>query len=150
LAEQFFIQLKLENSDAYKAQAYKDMCRSLAIVAILGDVTNKSIMSTEEFKRLFMGNPAFFKVNYDVANGVIKDSTFDIQKRIGGLISTGDDNDTDLPLMSATYTCAECKDYEVGLDEESLASIGDDFENSAVREMYAIITDDWISAYEQD
>lgn len=148
LAGQFFIQLKLGDSDAYKAQAYRDMCRSLAIVAILGDITNKSIMSTEEFKRLFMGNPAFFKVNYDVKNGIIKDSTFDIQKRIGGLISTGDDNDTDLPLMSSTYTCAECKDYEVGLDEESLKSIGQDFENSAVREMYAIVTGDWIGAYD--
>ena len=124
------------------------MCRSLAIAAILGDITNKSIMSTEEFKRLFMGNPAFFKVDYDVEKGIIRDSTYDIQKRIGGLISTGDDNDTDLPMMSSTYTCAECKDYEVGLEGPAIESIGYDFENSAVREMYAIITDDWKGAYD--
>jgi hypothetical protein len=63
--------------------------------------------------RCFIGHPAQFKVLYDVERGVIKDSTYDIQKRIGGLVSTGDDNVINLPGIDSEYTCAECKDYEV-------------------------------------
>ena len=78
---------------------------SLAIMAILQDVTYRTTIASEECFRLFIGNPGFFK------------NVEDIQKRIGGLMSTGDDN-VNLPNLDGSsneyYTCAEVADYEVG------------------------------------
>lgn len=113
------------------------IARSLAIAAILGDVTNKSIISSQEIQRCFSGHPAEFKVDYDVANGKIKDSAYDIQKRIGGMISTGDDNVLTLHGIPSTYTCAECNDYEVSSASDIAKHLEKMFVDSQVKEMFA-------------
>jgi len=113
------------------------IARSLAIAAILGDVTNKSIISSQEVQRCFSGHPAEFKVDYDVKGGKIKDSAYDIQKRIGGMISTGEDNVLGLPGIPSTYTCAECKDYEVSSAADVAGKLEQMFVDSQIREMFA-------------
>ena len=128
-----------------KHKLYEDLCRSMAIAAILGDITNRSIISSEEFLRNYIGHPAMFKTLY--AKDRIKDSTFDIQKRIGGLISTGEDNMENLPGLSEEYTCAECKDYEVGSTSDVADQLEQMFINGQVREAYGVITGDWSTAY---
>ena len=110
--------------------------RSMAIAAILQDATLRSIISSQEVLRCFCGHPGMFKVTYDFKNGIIKDSTFDLQKRIGGMISTGDDNVLDLPNMKRTYTCAEIKDYEIGVPEETLTRMQDKFETGMLADLY--------------
>lgn len=151
LADAFMVQQGWDKIKHYaERNATREMCRSMAIAAILQDVTTRSIMCGEEMKRCFCGNPAFFKVDYDMENGRIKDSTYDLQKRIGGLISTGDDNAQNLYGMSEEYVCAECKDYEIGSDSDIAPRLEQMFKDSAVRETYAIITGDWKNAYEKD
>ena len=151
LADQFMVQQGWDKIKHYAERtATREMCKSMAIAAILQDVTTRSIMCGEEMKRCFCGNPAFFKVEYDMEHGVIKDSTFDLQKRIGGLISTGDDNAQNLYGMSEEYVCAECKDYEIASDSDIAPRLEKMFKDSAVREIYAIITKDWKNAYEKD
>lgn len=113
------------------------IARSLAIAAILGDITNKSIISSQEVQRCFSGHPAEFKVDYDVKNGRIKDAAYDIQKRIGGMISTGDDNVLDLPGIPSMYTCAECEDYEVSSAADVAGQLEQMFVDSQIREMFA-------------
>lgn len=150
LADAFMVQQGWNKIKHYaERNATREMCKSMAIAAILQDVTTRSIMCGEEMKRCFCGNPAFFKVDYDMENGRIKDSTYDLQKRIGGLISTGDDNAQNLYGMSEEYVCAECKDYEIGSDSDIAPRLKQMFKDSAVRETYAIITGDWKNAYEK-
>lgn len=129
------------------------MAKSLAIASILGDVTTKSIMASQEVQRCFSGHPALFKVLYEGDH--IKDSTFDIQKRIGGMVSTGDDNVENMPNMKTTYTCAECKDYEVKSSSDVFDKLDKMFTDNAIRDMYAIVmesnlgSNSWIEAYEK-
>jgi hypothetical protein len=92
-------------------QFYSKVAKSLAIAAILQDATNRHIICSQEVQRCFSGHPALFKVKYGKTG--ILDSAFDIQKRIGGLVSTGEDNITTLPGIKKKYVCAECNDYEV-------------------------------------
>ena len=115
-----------------------ECCRSLAIAMILSDATTKSIISSQEVFRCFSGHPALFKVQYDYKNRCIKDSTFDIQKRIGGMVSTGEDNMTDIPLLSKTYRCAECADYEVGSTSDIAKDLDQKFKASSMKEAFAI------------
>lgn len=129
---------------------YENLCKSMAIAAILGDIQNRSIISSQECLRNFIGHPAMFKVDYDIEAGKIKDSTYDIQKRIGGLISTGDNNMTNIPGFPRSYRCAECKDYEVGSTSQIASRLDELFENGAIREAYALATNDWSTAYESD
>lgn len=100
---------------------------SLAIMAILQDVTYRTTIASEECYRLFIGNPGFFK---DVQ---------DIQKRIGGLMSTGDDN-VNLPNLDGSsneyYTCAEVADYEVGSQAEIMSSLKEKMREGELREIY--------------
>jgi hypothetical protein len=121
--------------------------RGLAIAALLNDVMIRHMISAEEAQRCFIGHPGFFKVRYDDES--IVDSAYDIQKRIGGLISTGEDNVTRLPGMPQTYTVAECNDYEVASTSNIAPNLEQMFVNGAVREMYAIKTGDWTTAYEK-
>lgn len=116
---------------------YMQCCKSLAMAAILSDATTRSIISSNETQRCFTGNPALFKVAYEGHS--IKDSTFDIQKRVGGIVSTGEDNVRNLPNMPATYTCAECKDYEISSGSEKLRNM---FIESSVRDAWAEIMSD--------
>lgn len=115
-----------------------ECCKSLAIAMILSDATTKSIISSQEVFRCFSGHPALFKVKYDYKNGCIKDSTFDIQKRIGGMVSTGEDNMTDIPLLSKTYRCAECEDYVVSSTSDIAKDLDLKFKASSMKESFAI------------
>ena len=109
-------------------QLAQKAAHSLAIASILQDATYKAIMSTEECYRLFIGNPGFFK------------NAEDIQKRIGGLVSTGDDNVTTLPNMDGTsndlYTCAEVADYEVASQADIMNSLEQKMREGELREIY--------------
>jgi hypothetical protein len=110
-------------TDQTERAFYAKMARSLAIAAIIQDATNRHIICSQEVQRCFSGHPALFKVKYNSTG--IEDSAYDIQKRIGGLVSTGEDNILSLPGIPEEYTCAECVDYEV----RSSANIADRLED---------------------
>ena len=101
---------------------------SMAIAAILQDATNRSIISSEECLRLYIGNPGFFK------------NVEDIQKRIGGLVSTGDDNVTTLPNYDGSdgelYRCAEISDYEVASNADIMSELQEKMRDGELREIY--------------
>ena len=121
---------------AEKQFRYK-VARSLAIATILSDASYRSIICSQEIQRCFSGHPALFKVNYDIKAGKIKDSAFDIQKRIGGMISTGEDNVLNLPGIDNTYVCAEVEDYEVPSSSKIASQLDDMFVKSHVKEIFA-------------
>ena len=130
----------------------KDICQGLAIAAIIADVENRAIISSQEALRCFIGNPAMFKIDYvENSDGKvqIKSSTADLQKRIGGLISTGDDNVIGIPGMPTEYTCAEVVDYEITSPFYEDGSIFNMFEEGEYREAYGLLTDDWQAAYQK-
>lgn len=131
----------------YQKALRMQAARSLAIAMILSDITNKSIVCSEECYRCYSGHPALFKVAYDFKNGRIKDSTFDLQKRLGGMVSTGDDNINQLPGVGDEYTCAECKDYRVSSKADVVNSLDDMFKNSLLRDIYSNYTGDYHTAY---
>lgn len=101
---------------------------SMAITAILQDATNRAIISSEESLRLYIGNPGFFK------------NVEDIQKRIGGLVSTGDDNVTTLPNYDGSdgelYRCAEISDYEVASNADIMSELQEKMCDGELREIY--------------
>lgn len=133
----------------YQKALRMQAARGLAIAMILSDITNKSIVCSEECYRCYSGHPALFKVAYDFKNGRIKDSTFDLQKRLGGMVSTGDDNINQLPGVGDEYTCAECKDYEVSSKADAISSLDDKFKNSLLRDIYSNYTGDYETAYDE-
>lgn len=125
------------------AQMYKDLtekgitpntqnlqrtAHSMAITAILQDATNRAIISSEESLRLYIGNPGFFK------------NVEDIQKRIGGLVSTGDDNVPSLPNYDGSdgelYRCAEIADYEVASNADIMSELQEKMRDGELREIY--------------
>lgn len=125
------------------AQMYKDLtekgitpntqnlqrtAHSMAIASILQDATNRAIISSEECLRLYIGNPGFFK------------NVEDIQKRIGGLVSTGDDNVTSLPNYDGSdgelYRCAEISDYEVASNADIMSELQEKMRDGELREIY--------------
>ena len=125
------------------AQMYKDLtdkgitpntqnlqrtAHSMAIAAILQDVTNRGMISSEECLRLYIGNPGFFK------------NVEDIQKRIGGLVSTGDDNVPSLPNYDGSdgelYRCAEIADYEVASNADVMSELQEKMRDGELREIY--------------
>lgn len=125
------------------AQMYKDLtekgitpntqnlqrtAHSMAITAILQDATNRAIISSEESLRLYIGNPGFFK------------NVEDIQKRIGGLVSTGDDDVTSLPNYDGSdgelYRCAEISDYEVASNADIMSELQEKMRDGELREIY--------------
>ena len=131
--------------DASQRAFYAKMAKSLAIAAILQDATNRHIICSQEVQRCFSGHPALFKVKYGKTG--ILDSAYDIQKRIGGLVSTGEDNITTLPGIKPTYTCAECNDYEVASQSNIASRLEDMFCDSNARYIYGCITGKWDDAY---
>ena len=126
--EQIKQKLPIASGVALNVQLAQKAAHSLAIMSILQDATNRSIISSEECTRLFIGNPGFFK------------NVEDIQKRIGGLVSTGDDNVTTLQNFDGTtneyYTCAEVADYEVGSQAEIMSSLKEKMRDGELREIY--------------
>ena len=100
--------------DAVGTQKYK----SLAIMIYLNDISNKAIMSGQEIERVFSGNPSFYKWGYDKSTGALIDRTVDELKRLGGIVSTGNNNFIELKDVpqkyldedgnfKGTYVCAE-------------------------------------------
>ena len=132
-------------ADNQKRAFYSNMARSLAIAGILQDATNRHIICSQEVQRCFSGHPAFFKVKYSSTG--IKDSAFDIQKRIGGMVSTGEDNITELPGINKQYTCAECADYEVGSTSNIASRLLSMFSESNARYIFGVRTQAWDDAY---
>lgn len=132
-------------TDPIKRQFYSNMARSLAIASILQDATNRHIICSQEVQRCFSGHPALFKVKYGTSG--IKDSAYDIQKRIGGMVSTGEDNILGIPGMKSEYTCAECNDYEVGSKSNIASRLDDMFSTSQARYIFAQKTGNWEDAY---
>lgn len=78
-----------------------------ALVAYVADMTIKANISQNEMSRIYYGNPASFKWNWDENTGYISDETTDLFKRLGGLVSTGTDNFDNIPGVSKYYTVAE-------------------------------------------
>lgn len=111
------------------------MVRSMAIAALLGDVNLRSIISEQECERMFIGHPGFFKTKYDMKNGVIVDQCSDKQKRVGSLVSTGDDN-VMLPGIPTHYTCAECADYMIKSTADIAKDVRKMFYESELRHVY--------------
>lgn len=124
---------------------YSKMAKSLAIAAILQDATNRHIICSQEVQRCFSGHPALFKVKYGKTG--ILDSAYDIQKRIGGLVSTGEDNITSLPGIKPTYVCAECNDYEIASQSNIANRLEQMFGDSNARYIYGCTSGRWDDAY---
>lgn len=117
-------QLKNDPSVVKDATKLQKQAHNLAIAAVLQDVTNRTVIASEEMLRLYIGNPGFFK------------NVEDIQKRIGGLASTGEDNCTSLPGISDSYTCAEVKDYEIASNSEIMKTLKSKMIEGELREVY--------------
>lgn len=100
-----------ERAEYYSKKGYKNP-QHVAIVDIISQYTNNSIISISEVERVFSGNPAFYKWNYDQF-GII-DASIDKIKRLGSLTSTGINNRLDFEDFDPMYTCAELKDFEIG------------------------------------
>ena len=128
LADYFFNNTKsfVNEQDLDKRLAKRNLCRSLAIAALLGDAQNRHIISTQEVQRWYIGNPASFK------------NDADIQKRMGSLMSTGEDN---LMYDGAPkyYNCAEISDYVIPLSDSDRNDFHNRFLNGELRETLANI-----------
>ena len=124
----------LPEKERTSTQDRHNFCEPIAIQWYITDVLYKSVMSAEETLRVFVGHPGQFKVRYD-KDGYIEDSTFDIQKRIGGLVSTGDDN-AQVQGVSMKYRCAEVKDYEISSSADAMAGLDDMFKTSQTNDIF--------------
>ena len=125
---------KLPNGNE-KNQRLK-IARSLAIAALLGDVTNRSIICEQESERLFIGHPGLFKVKY--GEDKILDLCGDKQKRVGSLMSTGDDN-ARINGLPEFYTCAECKDYKISSKAQISERVPELFYKAELRHAYVTL-----------
>lgn len=98
---------RYEQLDPTNAQGY-------AIWDIFSDYVIGSIISINEIEKIFSGDPAYYKVQYD-ENGIV-DNAVDKIKRSTALTSTGTNNRLDFfndPTVPTEYTVAELKDHEV-------------------------------------
>ena len=100
-------------SENYKHISNKQQRESMAIAAFLSRVSAASNISIQEVERLYAGHPAFFKWKYG-SNGELIDRSIDQHKRLGGLISTGQNNVLDIPGIPTKYTCAEVDNEMIG------------------------------------
>ena len=100
-------------SENYKHISNKQQRESMAIAAFLSRVSAASNISIQEVERLYAGHPAFFKWKYG-SNGELIDRSVDQHKRLGGLISTGQNNVLDIPGIPTKYTCAEVDNEMIG------------------------------------
>lgn len=78
------------------------------------DIVSKSIMSIQEIERVYSGNPAFYKFEFN-DKGYLVDRSTDEFKRLGGLISTGMNNNTEIKGApeDGMYVCAQVNNDEV-------------------------------------
>ena len=76
--------------------------KSLAVMIYLNDISVKAIMSGQETERVFSGNPSFYKWKYN-DEGKLVDRTVDELKRLGGVVSTGNNNFIELQDIPQKY-----------------------------------------------
>ena len=84
-------------------QTQVDAYKSLAVMIYINDISNRAIMSGQETERIFSGNPSFYKWNYDEKTGELVDRTVDELKRLGGVVSTGNNNFLELQDIPEKY-----------------------------------------------
>lgn len=97
------IYLSLIDKNGYPADAaVQNKYKSLATILYINDISNKAIMSIQEFERVFSGNPAFYSWKYN-ENGELIDRSVDELKRFGGVVSTGNNNFMELRDIPKKY-----------------------------------------------
>lgn len=103
--------------------AKKNEYRAIALAHLVGDIMCKHIMSLQENERIFSGHPSFFNFQYD-ENGHLIDRSKDLSKRLGGIISTGQNNNLDLDDIAEDYVCTEIADDVIVSEEiENLSKL---------------------------
>ena len=108
-----------------------EQMNAAAVVAMMSDVSTRSIISVQEVERLFGGHPAFYKWKY--SENELEDRQTDQLKRLGGLISTGANPRTDFQDDSESqYTCAQVDDFMVSSEADKMhdGNIDDAYQNS--------------------
>lgn len=108
-----------------------EQLNAAAVVAMMSDVSTRSIISVQEVERLFGGHPAFYKWYY--SENELEDRQTDQLKRLGGLISTGANPRTDFQDDSESkYTCAQVDDFMVSSEADKMhdGNIDDAYQNS--------------------
>lgn len=108
-----------------------EQMNAAAVVAMMSDISTRSIISVQEVERLFGGHPAFYKWKY--SENELEDRQTDQLKRLGGLISTGANPRTDFHDDSESqYTCAQVDDFMVSSEADKMhdGNIDDAYQNS--------------------
>lgn len=108
-----------------------EQLNAVAVVAMMSDISTRSIISVQEVERLFGGHPAFYKWKY--SENELEDRQTDQLKRLGGLISTGANPRTDFQDDSESqYTCAQVDDFMVSSEADKMhdGNIDDAYQNS--------------------
>lgn len=108
-----------------------EQLNAAAVVAMMSDVSTRSIISVQEVERLFGGHPAFYKWQY--SENELEDRQTDQLKRLGGLISTGANPRTDFQDDSESkYACAQVDDFMVSSEADKMhdGNIDDAYQNS--------------------
>lgn len=108
-----------------------EQMNAAAVVAMMSDISTRSIISVQEVERLFGGHPAFYKWRY--SENELEDRQTDQLKRLGGLISTGANPRTDFQDDSESqYTCAQVDDFMVSSEADKMhdGNIDDAYQNS--------------------
>ena len=108
-----------------------EQLNAAAVVAMMSDVSTRSIISVQEVERLFCGHPAFYKWQY--SENELEDRQTDQLKRLGGLISTGANPRADFQDDSESkYTCAQVDDFMVSSEADKMhdGNIDDAYQNS--------------------
>lgn len=108
-----------------------EQMNAAAVVAMMSDISTRSIISVQEVERLFGGHPAFYKWKY--SENQLEDRQTDQLKRLGGLISTGANPRTDFQDDSESqYTCAQVDDFMVSSEADKMhdGNIDDAYQNS--------------------
>lgn len=96
-----------------------EQMNAAAVVAMMSDISTRSIISVQEVERLFGGHPAFYKWKY--SENELEDRQTDQLKRLGGLISTGANPRTDFQDDSESqYTCAQVDDFMVSSEADKM------------------------------
>lgn len=122
------IRLSLAGTEGIKTI---EQLNAAAVVAMMSDVSTRSIISVQEVERLFGGHPAFYKWQY--SENELEDRQTDQLKRLGGLISTGANPRTDFQDDSESkYTCAQVDDFMVSSEADKMhdGNIDDAYQNS--------------------
>lgn len=108
-----------------------EQMNAAAVVAMMSDISTRSIISVQEVERLFGGHPAFYIWKY--SENELEDRQTDQLKRLGGLISTGANPRTDFQDDSESqYTCAQVDDFMVSSEADKMhdGNIDDAYQNS--------------------